>query len=66
VSLPAAPRAMALLQDEATRQAALDTMKRRATLLLVAATVVFIIARVLEARFAWLAVVRATAEASMV
>jgi uncharacterized membrane-anchored protein YjiN (DUF445 family) len=66
VSLPAAPRAMALLQDEATRQAALDTMKRRATLLLVAATVVFIIARVLESRFAWLAVVRATAEASMV
>ncbi len=66
MSLPAAPRAMALLQDEATRQAALDTMKRRATLLLVAATIVFIIARVLESRFTWLAVVRATAEASMV
>jgi uncharacterized membrane-anchored protein YjiN (DUF445 family) len=66
VSLPAAPRAMALLPDEATRQAALDTMKRRATLLLVAATVVFIVARVLEARFTWLAIVRATAEASMV
>jgi uncharacterized membrane-anchored protein YjiN (DUF445 family) len=66
VSLPAAPRAMALLQDEATRQAALDTMKRRATLLLVAATVVFIIARILETRFGWLAIVRATAEASMV
>jgi len=66
VSLPAAPRAMALLQDEATRQAALDTMKRRATLLLVAATVIFVVTRVLEARFAWLAIIRATAEASMV
>ena len=66
MSLPAAPRAMALLQDEATRQAALDTMKRRATLLLVAATVIFVVTRVLEARFAWLAIIRATAEASMV
>jgi len=66
VTLPAAPRAMALVQDEATRQKALDTMKRRATLLLIAATVLFIVARVLESRFAWLAIVRATAEASMV
>jgi len=57
---------MAILQDEATRQKALDTMKRRATLLLIAATVLFIVARVLESRFAWLAIVRATAEASMV
>ena len=57
---------MALLQDEATRQAALDTMKRRATLLLVAATVIFVVTRVLETRFAWLAIIRATAEASMV
>jgi uncharacterized membrane-anchored protein YjiN (DUF445 family) len=66
VTLPAAPRAMALLQDEATQQKALDTMKRRATLLLIAATIVFIVARILESRFAWLAIVRATAEASMV
>jgi uncharacterized membrane-anchored protein YjiN (DUF445 family) len=66
VSLPAAPRAMRSLQDEATRQAQLDSMKRRATLLLVAATVVFIVARVLESRFTWLTIVRATAEASMV
>jgi len=66
VSLPAAPRAMALLQDEATRQAALDTMKRRATLLLVAATIIFIVARALESRFPWLGILRATAEASMV
>jgi uncharacterized membrane-anchored protein YjiN (DUF445 family) len=66
VSLPVAPRAMAVMQDEATRQAALDTMKRRATLLLVAATVIFIIARAFEARFPWLGILRATAEASMV
>jgi uncharacterized membrane-anchored protein YjiN (DUF445 family) len=66
VTLPAAPRAMALLQDEATRQKALDTMKRRATLLLVAATIIFIVTRILEARFAWLGIIRATAEASMV
>jgi len=66
VSLPVAPRAMAVMQDEATRQAALDTMKRRATLLLVAATVIFIVARALEARFPWLGILRATAEASMV
>jgi uncharacterized membrane-anchored protein YjiN (DUF445 family) len=66
VSLPAAPRAMALLQDEATRQAALDTMKRRATLLLVAATIIFIVARALESRVPWLGILRATAEASMV
>ena len=57
---------MHMMHDEATRQAALDTMKRRATLLLVAATVIFIIARVLESRFAWLTILRATAEASMV
>lgn len=66
MSLPVAPRAMAVMQDEATRQAALDTMKRRATLLLVAATVIFIIARAFEARFPWLGILRATAEASMV
>ena len=66
MSLPVAPRAMAVMQDEATRQAALDTMKRRATLLLVAATVIFIVARALEARFPWLGILRATAEASMV
>ena len=66
MSLPVAPRAMAVMQDEATRQAALDTMKRRATLLLVAATVIFIVARALEVRFPWLGILRATAEASMV
>ncbi len=66
MSLPTAPRAMQILHDEATRQAQLDSMKRRATLLLVAATIIFIVARAFEARFAWLVVVRTTAEAAMV
>jgi uncharacterized membrane-anchored protein YjiN (DUF445 family) len=57
---------MQLLQDEATRQAALDRMKRRATWLLVLATVVFFITRFFEHRYTWLAIVRATAEAAMV
>ena len=57
---------MQLLQDEATRQAQLDRMKRRATALLVVATVVFIVARLLESRYAWIGIIRATAEASMV
>ena len=62
----AGPRAMQILHDEATRQAQLDSMKRRATLLLVAATVLFIVTRALEARWAWLGYVRATMEAAMV
>jgi uncharacterized membrane-anchored protein YjiN (DUF445 family) len=57
---------MQMLHDEATRQAQLDSMKRRATLLLVAATVIFIVARILEGRFAWLTIVRVTCEAAMV
>jgi uncharacterized membrane-anchored protein YjiN (DUF445 family) len=57
---------MQLPQDEATRQAQLDRMKRRATALLVVATVIFVVARVLEPRFPWLGIIRATAEASMV
>jgi len=57
---------MQVLQDEATRQAALDRMKRRATALLVLSTVVFFAARLLEPRFPWLGILRATAEAAMV
>jgi len=57
---------MQVMQDEATRQAALDRMKRRATALLVLSTVVFFAARLLEPRFPWLGIVRATAEAAMV
>jgi len=57
---------MQLLQDEATRQQALDQMKRRATALLIGATVIFFIARFLESRYPWIGIIRATAEASMV
>src|SRR5438445_283035 len=52
--------------DDASRQAQLDAMKRRATGLLALAVVVFVTARVLEAQYPWLGWVRATAEASLV
>jgi uncharacterized membrane-anchored protein YjiN (DUF445 family) len=52
--------------EDAERERALKTMKRWATGLLVLATVVFIIAKLFEARYPWLGVVVATAEASMV
>src|SRR5215510_14342588 len=54
------------LQDEALRQARLDSMKRRATALLAVAAIVFIITRLLEPHYPWIGIVRATAEASMV
>jgi uncharacterized membrane-anchored protein YjiN (DUF445 family) len=52
--------------DDATRQAALDAMKRRATGLLALAAAAFAGARALEGRYPWLGWVRATAEASLV
>ena len=59
---------MQLLSDEAQKQAALDRMRRIAGALLLGAALVFVVARVLEVRYAWLWVgfVRATAEAAMV
>ena len=57
---------MQLPPDEATRQAALDRMKRRATLLLVLAALIYIVTRLLEPRYPWIGIIRATAEASMV
>jgi uncharacterized membrane-anchored protein YjiN (DUF445 family) len=57
---------MQILHDEATRQAALDKMKGRATLLLVAATILFVVTRAIESRYPWIAIVRATMEAAMV
>jgi uncharacterized membrane-anchored protein YjiN (DUF445 family) len=62
VSAPVAPS----VQDEAARQEALDTMKRRATMLLVGATILFFVTRALESRYHWLGIVRATMEAAMV
>ena len=52
--------------DDAARQARLETMRRRATGLLVLAGMVFIGARFLEGVHPWLGFVRATAEASLV
>jgi uncharacterized membrane-anchored protein YjiN (DUF445 family) len=57
---------MQILHDEAIRQAALDTMKRRATLLLAGATVLFIVTRAFESRYPWIGIIRATMEAAMV
>ena len=54
------------VHDEAARQQQLDLMKRRATGLLVGATVLFVVARILEVRWAWMGIVRATMEAGMV
>ena len=59
-------RAMQIIHDEATRQAQLDAMKRRATGLLIGAAVLFVVARIFESRYSWLSVVRATMEAAMV
>ena len=52
--------------DDATRQAALDAMKRRATGLLGLAAVVFAGASAFQAQYPWLGWVRAMAEASLV
>lgn len=53
-------------EDEAMRVARLRSMKRWATGLLIAAAAVFLVTRWLEPRYPWLAIVRATAEASMI
>jgi uncharacterized membrane-anchored protein YjiN (DUF445 family) len=66
---PAGPpqlAAPAIPHDEAVRQKQLDTMKRRATLLLAGATVLFVITRAFESRYPWLGYIRATMEAGMV
>ncbi len=52
--------------DDPAKKAALARMKRRATGLLVLATIIFIVSRLLESRWPWLDIVRATAEAAMV
>src|SRR5437667_12385260 len=51
---------------DATRQAQLDAMKRRATGLLAVAAAVFGGASAYEGRYPWLGYLRATAEASLV
>ncbi len=52
--------------DEAERARALARMKRLATSLLCAMTVVFLVSRALEGRHPWVGYIRATAEAAMV
>src|SRR5437899_7151649 len=52
--------------DDATRQAQLDAMKRRATGLLAFAATVFVGASAFEGQYPWLGYLRATAEASLV
>src|SRR5258706_203795 len=51
--------------DDATRQAALDAMKWRATGLLGFAGIVFILARAFEGQYPWLRDIPATAQASL-
>src|SRR5687768_11881121 len=62
------PRAVAIPQvaDAEAKQLQLDRMKRRATGLLVAMSIVFLVTLALESRHPWLGYVRATAEAAMV
>lgn len=62
----AVPAPVGSRPDDATRQAQLDKMKRRATGLLAVAAAVFAAASVFEGRYPWLGYVRATAEASLV
>jgi uncharacterized membrane-anchored protein YjiN (DUF445 family) len=52
--------------DDAVREERLRSMKRRATALLIACGVIFIITRLLEPSWPWLGYVRATAEAALV
>jgi uncharacterized membrane-anchored protein YjiN (DUF445 family) len=57
---------VSVFQDETTRRAALQRMKFWASALLVFFLIVFIVAKLLEPAYPWMAWVRATAEASLV
>jgi len=52
--------------DDEEKQTRLDRMKRFATGLLVAATLIFVVTRALEHRYPWLGFIRATTEAAMI
>ena len=54
------------VQDAALRQARLDRMKRIATGLFLLVTAIYIVTRLLEARYPWLGWLRAMSEAAMV
>src|SRR5438552_9380066 len=66
MTLVKAPLSVPPIADEALKLARLQQMKRRATGLLVLMTGVFIVARLLEPAYPWVAYIRATAEAAMV
>jgi uncharacterized membrane-anchored protein YjiN (DUF445 family) len=63
---PAPAPQPAPVPDEAERQRRLDQMKRRATGLLVLASLIYIGTRLFESRVPWLGFVRAMAEAAMI
>lgn len=54
------------MQEESNKQRELHRMKLLATLLLVAAFLIYVMALILEERYVWVGFVRATAEAAMV
>ena len=62
---PSIPR-VPVHKEDPNKQIQLDRMKRRATGLLIGATVLFVVTLVLERTYPWLGFVRATAEAAMV
>ena len=57
---------LAFTADDAEKARQLAVMKRRASGLLVVFAVLFVVTKLLEARWPWLAAIRATAEAAMV
>ena len=63
--VPVVPR-VPIHKEDPNKQIQLDRMKRRATGLLVGATILFGVSLLLERQFPWLGFVRATAEAAMV
>jgi uncharacterized membrane-anchored protein YjiN (DUF445 family) len=63
--VPVVPR-VPVHKEDPNKQIQLDRMKRRATGLLVGATILFVVTLLLERQFPWLGFVRATAEAAMV
>src|SRR5690349_19041135 len=62
---PPIPR-VPIHKDDPNKQIQLDRMKRRATGLLIGASLLFVVTLVLERTYPWLGFIRATAEAAMV
>ncbi len=60
------PAALRITPEDETRRVRLVQMKRVATIMLVVVAAVFVVARLVEARYSWLGYLRAFAEAAMV